>query len=270
MRFAAVVFLVLLLRPALAIATPLEDAQVAFANKDWQTIQNLLKPLADQANHGDIKAQMLLGKIYETGGTVTKDPPVAMKWFRMAADQGNVEAQMKVGFMYEAGEGVHQSRLEATEWYRKAADQGNADAMWEIGKLADDSAEALRWFRKAGAQGSQNAQLGLGLMFAEGIGVKKDFTEAFRWYLEAAEQGNFHAGFALAEMYEKGWGVKQDYVQAYMWYLIARERSPDTIAPYNLEKKMTPEQMAEGRRLAAQWNATHTPSPAPAEAPETK
>ena len=51
-------------------------------------------------------------------------------------------------------------------------------------------AEALKWYRKSAEQGVALAQLGLGIMYAGGKGVTKDYVAAHMWFSLAAELGN--------------------------------------------------------------------------------
>jgi len=69
--------------------------------------------------------------------------------------------------------------------------------------------------QKAAAQGNANAQNNLGLMYANGRGVKQDYAQAFAWYQKAAAQGHAIAQFNLGNNYYAGRGVKQDYAQAF-------------------------------------------------------
>lgn len=78
-----------------------------------------------------------------------------------------------------------------------------------------------------------------------------------------ADQGNANAQYVIGWMYESGWGgLKQNFVQAYMWtslaaashnYAATKERD-------SLARKMTPGQIAEGKRLAAAWKAIPAPA----------
>ena len=71
----------------------------------------------------------------------------------------------------------------------------------------------------------------------------------------AAEQGHAKAQAHLGGMYIIGQSVPQDYVQGYMWLALAAaqrlesaQNSVDIFA-----KRMTPEQLAEAKRLAREW-----------------
>jgi Sel1 repeat len=54
--------------------------------QDYVTAERLYRSLAEQ---GDASAQHFLGKMYESGEGVRRDPVEAAKWFRLAADQGH-------------------------------------------------------------------------------------------------------------------------------------------------------------------------------------
>ena len=117
----------------------------------------------------------------------------------------------------------------------------------------------MQKFRLAAEQGLAEAQTWLGVMYEYGKGVSQDDTEAMRWYTKAAAQGDAGAQTNLGGMYSNGDGVTKDYVHAYKWYSIAAANGYDDAATNrdNLAREMTPDQMAEGQRLAREWQATH-------------
>ena len=79
----------------------------------------------------------------------------------------------------------------------------------------------------------------------------EDYKEAVKWYRKAAEQGHDVAQNNLGVMYGFGVGVLQDYVSSYAWANIAGANGADVkkFKSEILEKKMTPEQIAEGQKL---------------------
>ncbi|MDG4594290.1 MAG: SEL1-like repeat protein [Candidatus Contendobacter sp.] len=72
--------------------------------------------------------------------------------------------------------------------------------------------------RQKAEQGDAAAQFNLGLMYANGKGVKQDYAQARQWFQKAAEQGDAAAQFILGVMYYEGKWVKQDYGQARQWF----------------------------------------------------
>lgn len=83
---------------------------------------------------------------------------------------------------------------------------------------------------KAAAEGGQaEAQFDLGVLYAQGLGVRRDLTQAEQWYRKAAEQGNAEAQFALGQMYARGWGVPRDTADAMRWFQMAN--TPESEGP---------------------------------------
>jgi TPR repeat protein len=117
---------------------------------------------------------------------------------------------------------------------------------------------ALQVWRPLAEQGDAMAQLNLGFMYDQGYGVPQDFQQAIKWYRRAAEQGNDRAQYNLGLMYDNGDGVPQDYVQAHMWYDLAGVAVATRYRDY-VAREMTPEQIAEAKRLAREWQMKHYP-----------
>ncbi len=83
----------------------------------------------------------------------------------------------------------------------------------------------------------------------------EDYPTALRLWMPLARQGDAGAQFNLGIMYANGRGVPQNYVLAYMWSNLASAggnayggKNRDEVAA-----KMTPAQIAEAQRLAAEW-----------------
>ena len=60
------------------------------------------------------------------------DKAEAVKWYQKAAAQGDLLAQFLLGRAYDSGEGVAKDCAEAVKWYQKAAEQGSADAQYNL------------------------------------------------------------------------------------------------------------------------------------------
>jgi len=116
--------------------------------------------------------------------------------------------------------------------------------------------------RERAVKGDADAQFTLGKNYEAGRGgLKKDYAEAASWYLKSAEQGNAYAEASLGILYRAGKGVPRDEVQAEMWFLISAERCAegdrDTIFEMrdSVAAHLTPQQLAEAKRLAQEWKA---------------
>ena len=117
--------------------------------------------------------------------------------------------------------------------------------------------------RAAAEKGDAEAQYELGAKYAAGQGVPRDGAEAAKWYQKSADQRFAPAQLRLAVLYETGFGVVQDNVQADMWYTIAASAEKTTVTAVNwrddIEKRMTPEQIAEAKRRAQEWKPSTSP-----------
>lgn len=159
------------------------------------------------------------------------DYATALRLFRPLAEKGNAEARYALGFMYEQGQGAPR-----------------------------DYREAAKWFRESAAQGYAYAQSRLGVMYAEGQGLTQDFGESVKWFQLAAEQGFNEARYNLGVAFAKGQGVAKDFVKAHMWFSLAAASETDAADRDRANKGrdivaglMTPAEIAEARRLAAEW-----------------
>lgn len=115
---------------------------------------------------------------------------------------------------------------------RQKAETGDAEAQYNLGVryangqgIGKDFAEALKWYRQAAEQNNPAAQNNLGAMFEDGQGVGRDYTEALKWYRKAAEQKLAAAQVNLGLLYANGQGVKQDYAEAAKWWRLAAEQN---------------------------------------------
>jgi TPR repeat protein len=79
-------------------------------------------------------------------------------------------------------------------------------------------AKARELFRAATEKGEAGGFVGLGAMYAGGLGVAQDYAEARNQYAKAAERGNSGGMNNLGGLYENGRGVAQDYAAAHLWY----------------------------------------------------
>jgi len=141
--------------------------------------------------------------------------------FQSTAWADTTEQQFQQGF--EATErGDYQT---AFKLWLPLAEQGDANAQFILGVMYANGRgvrqsyqEAERWYRKAAEDGFSPAQHNLGEMYYEGKGVHQNYTEALQWYLKAAEQGFSPAQNRLGEMYEEGQGVPKNPKVAKEWH----------------------------------------------------
>lgn len=71
------------------------------------------------------------------------------------------------------------------------------------------------------------AQYRIGLMYSNGIGVKRDYERAVKWYREAIVNGHSLAYNNMTYMYVNGNGVEKNMEMAFEMVNKAIELEPD-------------------------------------------
>ena len=219
------------------------------------------------AEKGSAAAQYKLGRAYQKGEGVEKDPAEGLKWLEKAAGQGFAEAQHTLGFMHAHGVGLAQNFAEGLKWYRKAAEQNIPAAQLFMGieclegaEANRDFGEAMKWFRKAADQNLAEAKFYVGMLNVSGAGVPIDIPEGVKWLRKAAEQGDVRSQCRLGVMYSTGEGMPKDVELGAMYLNLAAtgmqrfpegEEARDALA--DLETSLTPEQIEAARTKAAHW-----------------
>jgi len=101
---------------------------------------------------------------------------------------------------------------------RKASDANHPLAQARLADLlhaAEFDTEAPALYQRSAQQGEAAGEFGLGVMYANGAGVKRDAAVALAWYRKA-EQKNYGPAFdALARAYRTGdLGLAKDLAKA--------------------------------------------------------
>jgi hypothetical protein len=215
------------------------------------------------ADQGDANAQVSLGFCYMTGTGIGQDEAKGVGWFVKAARQNNLTAEFDLAWCHEQGVVFPQSHQEAFFLFEEAARQGDAAAQYAvgydwmegIGAPVKNEMEGAKWYRRAAEQGYDAAQLNLGNCYQEGKGVSMDLSEAVKWFHRSAMQGDPAGQFNLAMYYQNGAAVAKDYVLAYQWFNLAAAQGLAEAKAHvaDLEQHMTPEQIADGQRLATMF-----------------
>jgi TPR repeat protein len=117
-----------------------------------------------------------------------------------------------------------------------------------------DYTTALRFLRPLAEQGNARAQYNLGIMYDNGEGVPENDAEAVKWYRLAADQGLAFAQSGLGLMYANGKGLPRDYAEGYKWLALAAAQHDEFASQRDAVRRlMTPAQVAEAQKLAAEW-----------------
>lgn len=176
-----------------------DEGAAALMRGDYATALAELRPACWE---GDPRAQVLLGRMYQTGLGVSKDISLAVHWYRKAAEQEFPTAQFALGALYRKGEGVPKDYAEAARWYRKAAEQNLAAGQISLGAahfyghgVPQDYVQAHKWFSLAltGISfGTANLDIArMGIAMCESQMIREQIREAKRlrdaWKLGAGQ-----------------------------------------------------------------------------------
>lgn len=95
----------------------------------------------------------------------------------------------------------------------------------------------------------------LGVMYEDGIGVPANPKNSFDYFLKAAMRGEVNGRANVGRCFALGIGTARDVVQAYKWLKIgdARRELTATKVLVGVVRSMTPEQIASGEKLAAEF-----------------
>jgi len=81
--------------------------------------------------------------------------------------------------------------------------------------------DAFKLLQQLAVKGKPRAMSALGMMYANGQGVARDFKIAHKWFKRAADIGLQEAQIFIGKMYENGDGVEIDLEEARYWFELA-------------------------------------------------
>ncbi|HXR47385.1 MAG TPA: tetratricopeptide repeat-containing serine protease family protein [Candidatus Limnocylindrales bacterium] len=216
------------------------------------------------ADQGYATAQLDLARRYYAGDALAKNLTNAIHYYELTADNQHDDyranlAQRTLDFIYSTDV---TNDVEAAKWCRKAAEGGDEISQYNLGVkyengngVSVDYAESGKWYQKAADQDFAPAEANLGGCYHDGQGVPRDFVESVRWWRKAAEQGNAVGEYNLGACYANGEGIPKNYLEAYKWINLASAQDYDVAKKFLpiLERRMTPEQIAEAQQLSAKF-----------------
>lgn len=140
---------------------------------------------------------------------------------------------------------------------RASADLQSAVDRYNKGEYESATAEILA-LAKAG---DSTAKYTLGVIYVQGKGAPPDLKKGLKWLREAANEGHPSAQYSLGVMNATGQGMPQNAVRSLMWFSISGRntnqnpvlRMKTISVAASVRKAMTPEQIKEAERLAAEW-----------------
>ena len=121
------------------------------------TGQEKVAELTAKAEQGDVDAMVDVAEMYCSGTTIEQDDQICGMWMKRAAEKGHIRAQYMLGRMYELGFGMRADPVQAYKWYTLSGDQGyrmsqtGAKNMLEV-MTPQQRAEAKKLVAESGKQ----------------------------------------------------------------------------------------------------------------------
>jgi len=108
-------------------------------------------------------------------------------------------------------------------------------------------------------RGDANAQNEVGVIYAEGIGVKRNDMEGVKWFRMSADQGNVYGACNLALHYGRGDGLRKELTMMMKWAFIAHSLNGMRCHPEDFVTLFKPSrsQIKRGWDLAIAWLRAH-------------
>ena len=125
---------------------------------------HILNSTVQQAERGDLDAQVTLGNAYLFGEFEQElDYHKSAYWLKRAADQGDAASQYNLAIQYFRGFGIEKNLEQAFKYYKLAAEQGHPEAQIQLAlrylygegtAISLDSADY--WYKQAESHADQD------------------------------------------------------------------------------------------------------------------
>jgi TPR repeat protein len=193
------------------------DGLIKFA----ETFYNNLRQ-AQQHGHNKIQDQ---GKANLTQHSIIqKDYSRVFHWMKKDADMKNSEAMFQLGMMYHRGHGVEKDTEHGDIWFDKATRRhpyytGDIAKEFHTSEDMQNFTLAHKWYKRLETLNYRYrnvvAQLGFGLLYEYGDGVKQDYQKALEHYTKLAGNCSGVGMLRVGLMYYYGKGVASDYRKSF-------------------------------------------------------
>ena len=151
--------------------------------------------------------------------------PAHVLQLQKKAEEGSGAAALQLGEIYAQGQGISPDVIQAEAWLRRAIELEERLALHRLGQLmlqtsdqgqdVDRASQGLRVLQE-GAKTHPECHLTLGLYYASGTYVSRDFAKAEAHFRKAAEQGSADGHYRLGWLHagEAGFPEQIDSKQA--------------------------------------------------------
>jgi uncharacterized protein len=210
--------------------------------------------MKESAEAGHLPAIAAMGYFHDQGIKTPRDPALAEKWFRMAAERGHPVSQYNLAKILVARDtppphgnesDLAKQWLEGVDWFHKAAEGGMKEARSAYGIILmrgdygtkANPRKATTFLIPAAESGDLEAMNALGYLYQTGNGVNQDRAAAEIWFRKAAEGGNIKAMANLGNLLDPGSTNYQQKIEAIAWLRIAEDKRDPVARRILIDKK---------------------------------
>ena len=179
-------------------------ARALYAEGDFKEALNELNAASDQ---GHVRASYLLGRLYQFGAAVERDPTRSIPLYETGAKRGDPYSQYALGRALVIGLGTKPDVERGMALVTQAAESGHTYAMNMLGgeylsgaHVTKDEARALKFITESADRDDVYGQVLLGVLYRDGTGVQQDPARATELFEKARAQGHPYAGRLLGRM----------------------------------------------------------------------
>lgn len=169
-----------------------------------------LSELNAASDAGHVRASYLLGRLYQFGAAVERDPAKAIPLFEAGAKRGDPYSQYALGRALVTGLGAKPDIDRGMAMVASAAESGHTYAMNMLGTeylsgehVAKDEARALKFITESSDRNDVYGMVLLGILYRDGAGVQKDTKHAAELFEKARAMGHPYAGRLLARLAQR-------------------------------------------------------------------
>ncbi|MFB9344259.1 caspase family protein [Aminobacter aganoensis] len=188
-----------------------------------------LTELNAASDAGHVRASYLLGRLYQFGAAVERDPSRAIPLFETGAKRGDPYSQYALGKALVNGTGTKADVERGMALAERAAESGHTYAMNLLGSeyylgryVKKDYARALRLFQESANRDDVYGMVNLGVLYRDGAGVEKDQARATELFEQARAKGHPSAGRLLGYMAVQNGNANTEILLN--WYRESAER----------------------------------------------
>lgn len=156
---------------------------------------------------------------------------IAIKCFEIGLKCGFSDSIMELATLYMNGTGLNKDLKKAKYYFKILSNNYNSYiAQYNLGMIyytEKKYLKSLKHFELSGEQDYSEALMKIGIIYRDGLGVKKNPIKTYQYFEKASKLKNTNAFFYLAVFNQDGFGTKMNINKARRYYKISARHGID-------------------------------------------